>query len=314
MGSKGGGTQEVKNEPWEGLQPYLSGQAASPERWEMDGMMPRRIPAKEGITGLLPEAARLYDEGPNSFFGGQTYANFDPLQRQSQNAAIDYAQNGLLDNYNTAQSAYSRMTDGSLLDVNSNPYLRGNIDAFADSVNDNLMLTDISNNEDAAQMAGQFGSSRHGIADGLAKSRAADTIARYSSNMMNDAYGKGLNSMTQGLSMSPMISELGMGSSNILNRIGKERQAQDQLGINEAMARHEYDYNAPWMHLNNFASPLTGNYMGAGGTTTQPTTGSNPIAGLLGGATAGAGLMQALESTNPWIAGGGAALGLLGAR
>lgn len=329
--SKGGGTTETTNEPWAELQPYLIGDgpneagyyvgdrlvSTDPNYQPSGGRLSRAAKwrdASEGTTGLFPQAQAIYDQGPHTFFPGQTYAGFDPLQTQSQNLAIDYANSGLNGLLPATMDSYKNVVSGGLMSPDSNPYLRDNISTMADIVKENAMTGAWSANDDRAVSTGNIGSSKYfQNQQGIMKD-VNEVIARNTNDMLTKNYNTGLNAMMSGFGMAPQMGNFGMSGSNLLNTIGKERQAMEQMGINEAKARHDFEYEAPWLHLNNYMSPLTGNYMGAGGTTTQPVTGSNPIAGALGGLTAGAGLMQAMGSTNPWIAGSGAVLGLLGSR
>lgn len=289
----GGGndTQTTTQTPWEPLQPYLSGEG-----------------------GIFSEAQRLYQQGPQTYYPGQTYAGFDPLQQQSQELGIDYAQSGLGGILDPTMSSFRNVVSGGLMSPDSNPYLQANIQSMADQVKENMALSGISQNEDAAQTTGQYGSSRHGLADYLTRKSANETIARNTSDMLMGGYNTGLNAMMQGMGMAPQMGNLGMAPSNLLNTIGRERQGMTQQGITEDVNRFNFNQMAPWQNLQNYASSLQGNYMGSGGATTSPVTGSNPFGGILGGLGAGAGVMQALGSTNPWILGGGAALGLLGSR
>lgn len=289
----GGGddTQETTQTPWAPLQPYL---------------------ANEG--GIFPEAQRLYQQGPAEYYPGQTYAGFDPLQTQSQDLGVQYAQSGLGGILDPTMDSYKNVVSGGLMSPDSNPYLAQNIQSMADQVKENMALSGISQNEDAAQSAGQYGSSRHGLADYLTRKNANEVIARNTSDMLMGGYNTGLNAMMQGMSMAPQMGELGMAPSNLLSTIGRERQGMTQQGITEDVNRYNFNQAAPWENLGRFAGSLQGNYMGSGGTTTSPVTGSNPIGGILGGIGAGAGVMQAMGSTNPYYLAGGAALGLLGSR
>jgi len=100
MSGGGGSTTTQTNDPWSGIQPYLTGQEAiaptegrtiiGPDGNEM------YIPGTQGqeaITGLYPMAQQLLNQGPQSFYGGQTYAGFNPLQLQSQQGMLNYSNN-----------------------------------------------------------------------------------------------------------------------------------------------------------------------------------------------------------------------------
>lgn len=287
----GGGndTQTTTQTPWAPLQPYLTG----------DG----------GHPGIFSEAANLYQNQP-AYYPGQTYAGFDPLQQQSQQMGINYAQSGLGGMLDPTMSSFKNVVSGGLMSPESNPYLQQNINNMASSVRENMALSGIPANETAAQMSGQYGSTRHGLADYLTRKNANEIIARNTSDMLMGGYNSGLNAMMGGLGMAPQMGELGMAPSNLMNTIGRERQGMAQQGITQDVNR----FYAPWENLSRYSSALQGNYMGSGGSTTSPVTGGSPLLGALGGAGTGAGIASALGvAAGPWAL-GGAALGLLGNR
>lgn len=285
--SKGSDTQTTTQTPWSGLQPYLT-----------------------GTGGLFPEAQRLYEQGPSQFFPGQTYAGFDPLQQQSQQMGVDYATSGLGGLLAPTMQSFQNVVSGGLMSPESNPYLQQNIQNMASQVRENLALSGIPQNAAGAQAAGQYGSSRHGLADYLTRKNANEIIARNTNDMLMGGYNTGLNAMMQGFGQAPQMANLGMAPSNLLNQIGAERQGLAQRGIDEAMQRYMYNQESPWQNLQRYQGILGGGYMGSGGSTTSPVTGGSPLMSALGGAGTGAGIASALGvAAGPWAL-GGALLGL----
>jgi hypothetical protein len=322
----GGGsdTVETKTAPWEELQPYLTGTpgveagAATPGGYvtEIDPFTGQEVqvyqpgtPATEaipGTPGLFPEAQSLYEEGQQSYYPGQTYADFTQAQQQGQTGALNFAQGAMQDTANSALGANRLMTSGDLLYANSNPYLQQNIsDAnslIARDFNENI-VPGISR---AAQGAGQYGSSREGIAQGIAGRGAAEAMTRNTNQMMNQAYGTGLNAMATGVGQTQGALAAGLSPYQAMQDVGGIQQQQSQLGVNDAVNAYNFNQQAPWNNLQNYMSALTGNYLGSGGTATQPVTGGSPImAGLGGAATAAA------FTSNPWMIGGAGVAGLL---
>jgi len=289
----GGGndTQQTETSPWEGLQPYLTGQ---------DGQ------GNNTGSGLLPEAQRLYDQGGFNYYGGDTYAGFDPLQTQGQNNALNFAQGGMQQTADSALGANQLMTSGDLLYADSNPYLQQNItDA------NNLIGRDFRENVmpaigNQAVSTGQYGSSRQGIAEGIAGRGVGEAIQRNTNSMMNNAYNTGLNMMSTGVGQSRDAMAGGLVPSQIQQDIGAQRQGQTQRGITDDVNRYNYNQQADWDNLARYQQTLGGNYMGSGGTSTVPVTGSNPLLGGLGGAATAAAV-----TSNPWGIAAGGAIGLL---
>jgi len=263
----GGDTQETTTAPWKELQPYLTGD-----------------------NGVFESAQGLYDQGPNTFYEGQTYAGFDPLQTQAQEGNLNYAQSGLNGMMNPTIDSYKNAVSGGLMRADSNPYLADNIKFMSDQVKENAMTGAWSANNDAAVMSGNMGSSKAQQGRERIMGDVNDTIARNANNMSMQGYNTGLNAMMNGMQMAPQMANYGMTPNNIMNSVGADRQSMNQLGINEDMARHDYDYNSGWDHLNNFNTSLQGNYMGSGNTSTAPVTESNPLGGILGLASTGMGI------------------------
>lgn len=287
FGGGGGDTQTTTTQPWAGLQPYLN-----------------------GADGIMPAAQQLYQGGPQQYYGGNTFAGFDPLQDQSQKMGINYAQSGLNGMLDPTMASYKNVVSGGLMSPDSNPYMQQNINAMASSVKDNMALSGISGNEDAAQFSGQYGSARHGLADYLTRKNANEVIGRNTNEMLMGGYNSGLNAMMGGLSMAPQMGELGMAPSNLMNTIGRERQGMAQSGITDNFNRYMFNQQSPWQNLQNYAGVLGGNFMGSGGSTTSPVTGGSPLGSALGGGLSG----FAASGGNPWGAGIGALGGLLSNR
>lgn len=315
MSKKGGGSQTTDTSPWTGLQPYLSGEGGTNGTdgyWETtgEGEYAEQIwnPAVAGTnatTGVLPEAQRLYEQGAQSYYPGQTYAGFDPSQTQGQNSALNFAQGGMQNTANSALGANQLMTSGDLLRAESNPYLRQNVtDA------NNLIGRDFRENAmpaigNQAVNTGQYGSSRQGIAEGIASRGMGEAIQRNTNQMYNNAYNNGLNMMATGVGQTNQAMAGGLAPSQVMQDTGALRQQQDQLGINDAVNAYNFNQNADWDNLGKYQGILGGNFMGSGGSQTVPVTGSNPLMGALGGAVAG-------STFGPVGAGVGGVIGLLG--
>jgi hypothetical protein len=287
LGGGGNETQTTITSPWSGLQPYLSGTGGQP--------------------GLFQGAANQFRAGPQSYYPNQTYAGFDPLQSQSQQMGIDYANSGLNGMLPATMGSYQNVVSGGLMSPDSNPYMQANISSMADQVKQN-MAGGYNANADAAQNAGQFGSSRHAITDYLTNRNANEVIGRNTNEMLMGGYNSGLNAMMQAQGNAGQMAQLGMAPSNLLSTIGGERQGMAQNAITDQFNAYNFNQQAPWQNLQNYAGILGGNYMGSGGNSTVPVTGNNPLMGALGGAATGA------SFGGPLGAGIGGAIGFLANR
>lgn len=122
------------------------------------------------------------------------------------------------------------------------------------------------------------------------------------------AYGNALDALMRGQALTPSAQQAGLFSGQVQQQIGGQRQGQEQLGIDEQMARHDFGQNAPWQNLMNYAGILQPGF-NLGGTSTTSGPGPNRATGALGGAASGAALGTAVA---PGVGTGvGAGLGAL---
>lgn len=82
--------------------------------------------AGQGMDDIMRRGGAL-SYGTPTMYQGQTYANFDPLQTQSQNQLVNYANQGLGGNYDPARQAWQGMLTAPA-DVASNPHIREQLD------------------------------------------------------------------------------------------------------------------------------------------------------------------------------------------
>lgn len=145
----------------------------------------------------------------------------NPLQTQGQNMALGYAGRVGGDIYDPSRSALNFAFNAP--NVNQNPYaqqaVRGAINPMISAFKEEI-LPSIGR---SAEMAGQFGGSRQGIAEGIATGKLMDSIGDISSRMMSDAYTSGLQAQSQALGMAPSIASLGLLPSTIYQDVGAQQ-------------------------------------------------------------------------------------------
>lgn len=217
----GGGSQTVSSAPWAPQQPFL----------------------QQGFA----QARNLLNR-----------PDFDPAQTQGFDMAQQYAQS-MGPMVGNAQNALNFAMSPDILSPDSNPYLAAQAQAAARPLMQNLTEQILPALGSSAEMAGQYGGSRQGIAEGIAARGTQQAIGDQSANIYSRAYGQGLNTMMQGLNQAPTVAGLGLMPSQIMQQVGTQRQQQ------------------PWQNLQNFMGTVGGSY---GGTQTTPT--SSPMGSLLG--------------------------------
>lgn len=259
--SKGGEKQQVSNDPWAYLQPYLTGMPG--------GSGKNKIPAR---TGLMPEAERLYNNGPGFF------TPFDPAQIAGQEARLGFAQNfptlqkpyqdatqfGLFGGFNPENNPYAPQGltgavggglnalgsgnpyQGGMLgatlggpsansnpfgiggavrsslagpstgsnpfginnaiqfglnapNIKNNPYLGQYMDAATRPLTQQLEMGQLPSIRSQAADAGQQGSSRQGVAEGVARGLTNQAIGDTRAQIANQAYGQGLGAQANAI-------------------------------------------------------------------------------------------------------------------
>lgn len=263
---------------------------------------------------LSPEQQKLMDLGmpyaekfaktPLKWPGGQMIAPFSDAQKAGQQMAVQASgrQDAIAKN---AQRADNFLLSGDLMDANKNPYLAPSIGAATRPIQQNLMESTLPGLRNDATMSGNFGSSRQGIAEGLASGRASQAMGDVGSKMAEDSYQSGLNAYQSGLQMSPGIQ--GMQTAGALTRsgVGDVQQAQNQKFLDRGIAKSNFEQMAPFMKASDILSLIAGT-PGATNVSTGPGPQSNPITGALGGLTLGSALTPFLGPMGPLA---GAALG-----
>ena len=144
--------------------------------------------------------------------------------------ALSAAQ-GLQPNINQANQAQSFLTNPGILDPSSNPYLMAQGNAAISPIIQNLLNSILPGIRGDAGMAGQMGSSRQGIAEGLGIQGALSSAGSVLSNLFSNAYGQGLGALQGGLSLSPQTANLGLLPSQIYSQVGQQQQQQPFTGL-----------------------------------------------------------------------------------
>lgn len=284
-GKGGGGSSKTTQTtvPWTQQQPYL--------------------------VDLFKRAQEQLDSSDLSYYPNSTVAPVNPLQTQAQNMALQTAM--------TQQAPFASNTAGAnnfllgpVLDPRSNPSLQmyGNYltDTMTRAFNEDVLPQIRS----GAVAAGQGGSTRQAIAEGIATDRFQQNLGGTLASLYNSAYGQGLDALTRGTALAPQTMGLMQMAPATVSAVGAEQRAFDQAALDDMVARWNFNQSAPWQELSQYAQLVTGGFGGTS-TTEQPSAQSNPLLGAAGGALSGAALAQMLKMSTPWGAGIGALVGLL---
>ena len=163
----------------------------------------------------------------SAFSGGSTFTGFNPLQQQGQRQAVNFA-SGIQPFLQNAQDTSSFLTDTSLLDPGSNPFLGASAQAAINPLLQTLQEEILPQIGADAIGTGNFNSTRKGVGQGIAVDRFLQNAGDITSNIFSNAYGQGLNTLTQNLGLAPGIAQAGLLPSDILQNVGGQQRGLDQ--------------------------------------------------------------------------------------
>ncbi len=222
----GGSTQTTvqSNDPWSGVAPHL-----------------------EQAYG---DAADIYNRGPNEYYPGQSYVNANPLEHESNQYRLDFANGGLQNQIGQMQGAQSSMLNAA--DLGNNPYVQDLAQRTNQRIGEDFNNNVMPGINSGAIGAGQMGSSRHGIAQGLAAGKAAQAMGDSTSRLYSDAYQAGLNQQAKGMAFAPQTMQNSMLPADIMGQSGQFLRGEQELALSSDMSRYEHDQNKDWNNLSRF--------------------------------------------------------------
>ena len=113
-------------------------------------------------------------------------------------------------------------------DPMNNPYLASAMQAAIRPVTEQFTETVMPGIKQGAMEAGQMGSSRQGVAEGIASRGYQNTLADITAQMGSQAYGQGLQAMQAGAGIGQGLMGAGMGAAGQLGQLGGQL---GQLGL-----------------------------------------------------------------------------------
>lgn len=261
---------------------------------------------QEELLSLAMPGVREFAASTPERYQGSQVADFTKEQVQGQEQVLEAAkeQGKLATNLADATNFY---TSGNIWDPSVNPYLQGAVDASVRPIYQNLNESTLPTIRGEAVTTGNFGSSRQGIAEGLASGRASQAAGDTASKLVQSQYETNVNAQLKAMGLVPTAQSAQTVEGTTTSGVGDVRQAMEQSKINEAVSNWNYDELAPFLQSQEIISLLQGL---PGGSTTSTSTGNSTKATTasqaLGSAAAGASLGTAI------MPGVGTALGAAG--
>ena len=198
---------------------------------------------------------------------------------------------------NKSQAYADNVMSGAFLNPSTNPYLNNLFSTMADKVKTNV-------NTNFAQ-GGRYGSGAH-------TGTMTEQLGDLATKVYADNYNRERGVMDAMASKAPQLGEMDYSDIAKLQTVGGAREELSQRMLTDAIKRYEFEQRKPYEKLREYQASVGGPF-GTSQSTITPLT-KNPIMGLLGGASTGAGIYEMLGqqgSGNPYLM-GGALLGGLG--
>ena len=242
------------------------------------------------LSDIYQQAQARYNQGPQQFFPGQTYAGLteDMEVAEQQLRANLIPQQALADNIAAAQN-YSLMSPQNLA---SNPYLAGAAEAALRPVYSQAQGLLQQARRDATG-AGQLGGTRQAILEQGVIGDYLQKAGDITSTMYSDAYRDAQANQLKALTIAPQSQQAITAPAMQLGALGTAEQARQQQAIDEARARFEFAQQAPDEALTRYSNLAGSNILPGGSTTSaqggEPSFGQKAAgAGLMGAGTYGA--------------------------
>lgn len=234
-----GGSQTVNNDPWSAAQPYLK-----------DLFKKGQVAQQKMASAVMPS---------------KLTAGFTPEQTQSQNQMLQAASrmSSMLPGLQNASS-----TQLNAYDLDNNDYFQKAIQAAIQPVVQNFNRSVIPGQELNAIANSGYGSSRHGIAEGIARSDLNQQLLNTTSTMANQAYQQGMDTSQKAAAMMPQIFASMLTPSATVGEVGSQKQNMQQKLIQDQLTRWNFQNTNEMDSLQQYANLLRGT-ASLGGTQTS---------------------------------------------
>lgn len=212
------------------------------------------------------ESRRLYDQGAPTYFPGSTYAGFTPAQMAAQSGTLQRAADGS-PLVGAAQDLTQQTINGDFL--NGSPYLDDLLARYGAKANSMV--------QGGFNKSGRLGS---GANVATATQAVGDSVLPYLFSNYQAERGMQQNAAA----MAPTLAAEDYKDLAAMSSVGEAQQAQDQLGINDAMSRYDYEANAEGNWLNEYLNRINSSKANDLKTTTQTQSGGGGLGSALGSA------------------------------
>lgn len=246
-------------------------------------------PEQEQMYGFAMPYLKAFAAQTPQRYQGSTIAGFNPNQTAGQGMVLDAANNmqGVAD---AAAGANKFITSGNFWDPKYNTALQGTIDATTRPIVQAYQEQALPAIRNEAVGTGNFGSSRQGVAEGIATRGMLNAVGDTTAKTTEDLYGKNLTAQLQAMGLAPTIQGALQAPGQAVSSVGDVQQSMDQAKLNELVQNFFADTGG----LDYAKARDILSMMGAMPGSTTVSTGSVPQQNMamstLGGAASGAAL------------------------
>lgn len=289
-------------------------------------------PEQQELLNMVIPVAEQQINNPPELFPGSSIAPFNPLQQQGQQmavgSALDFIQplaqstsqgaqavqdfavpaslgglGSLVGGLGRAQPSQDFLMSGALLNPETNPALQGQIEAAIRPLAQSMQTDILPQIRGGAVDAGQFGSSRQGIAEGLAARDFMQQAGDISTNIVGQNFTQGLDAMTRAVSdaigagamgtqtgleqgtralfAAPTLADLALRPASVVESVGNLQRQLEQAQLTEESDRFLADQMIPFLVAQDVANLAFGAPSGTS-SVTQGGGGGGGILDILG--------------------------------
>ena len=248
-------------------------------------------PEQQGISNLAFPFAQQFGQTPLQLPSGSGVAGFAPAELQAQQGALNVAGSSQLGQQ--ASGTLGNILSPGFLDPASNPALGAQSAAVTDVATQNLLNNILPALRSGASVQGgpfSGGSSREGIAEGLAVGETQRAITNALAGLQAQNFQTGLQAQTQGLGLTPQTQASQLFGSGVQGAVGAQQRGLEQAQLSEQQQRETLQQLLPLLQSQQLFGLLAGTPGAQGVTEVQGAQAGGPgaLQGGLGGASAGA--------------------------
>jgi hypothetical protein len=190
-------------------------------------------PQQQQIFDLAFPSAQSWASNTQQLFPGTGIVPFTPTEQAGQASALNAASTTNLPG--AAAAAQSFLLDPSKM-LAPNQYVHAAGNATVNQVNKNLMETVLPNIRSGATVAGGMysgGSSRQGIAEGLAIGRTNEALSDALARMHLASYTSGISAMGDAVARNPSVLNQQLFPATVYSAVGAQERGLQQAQLDE---------------------------------------------------------------------------------